>query len=67
MKIINIAAAMGIIIAISFSLLGFGENVEEIRENVLRLHILANSDSDEDQQLKLKVRDRLLEVGGDIF
>ncbi len=67
MKIINIAAAMGIIIAISFSLMGFGQDVEEIRENVLRLHILANSDSDEDQQLKLKVRDRLLEVGGEIF
>lgn len=67
MKIINIAAAVGIIIAISFSLMGFGQDVEEIRENVLRLHILANSDSDEDQQLKLKVRDRLLEVGGEIF
>ncbi|HIZ16840.1 MAG TPA: stage II sporulation protein R [Firmicutes bacterium] len=67
MKIVNIAAAMGIIAAISFSLMGFGQDVEEIRENVLRLHILANSDSEEDQQLKLKVRDRLLEVGGEIF
>lgn len=67
MKIINIAAAIGIITAIAFSLLGFGRNVEEIRENVLRLHILANSDSEEDQELKLKVRDRLLEAGGEIF
>ena len=67
MKIVNIAAAMGIIAAISFSLMGFGQDDEEIRENVLRLHILANSDSEEDQQLKLKVRDRLLEVGGEIF
>ena len=67
MKIVNIAAAIGIIAAISFSLMGFGQDVEEIRENVLRLHILANSDSEEDQQLKLKVRDRLLEVGGEIF
>ena len=28
---------------------------------VFRLHVIANSDSDEDQQLKLKVRDSLLQ------
>ena len=32
----------------------------ELYENVLRLHVIANSDSDEDQALKLKVRDRIL-------
>ena len=32
----------------------------EIYENVLRLHVLANSDSEEDQALKLKVRDGVL-------
>lgn len=44
-------------------------NVEsaQIRESVFRLHILANSDSEADQALKLKVRDRLLEVSGDLF
>ena len=31
-----------------------------IYENVLRLHVLANSDSNEDQALKLKVRDSIL-------
>ncbi|MBQ6555564.1 MAG: stage II sporulation protein R [Firmicutes bacterium] len=34
---------------------------EEIAENVIRLHILANSDSVEDQQLKIKIRDSILE------
>ncbi len=34
---------------------------EEIYENVVRLHVLANSDSEEDQALKLKVRDAILE------
>lgn len=33
----------------------------DISDKVLRLHILANSDSDEDQQIKLKLRDALLE------
>lgn len=32
----------------------------EIYEDTLRLHILANSDSEEDQELKIKIRDRLL-------
>lgn len=32
-----------------------------LAENIFRLHILANSDSEEDQNLKLKVRDAILE------
>lgn len=32
----------------------------EINENIVRLHILANSNTECDQSLKLKVRDRLL-------
>jgi stage II sporulation protein R len=35
---------------------------QEIYETVVRLHVLANSDSAEDQALKLKVRDAVLEV-----
>ena len=31
---------------------------EKIYESVVRLHVLANSDSEEDQSLKLKVRDQ---------
>ncbi len=33
---------------------------EKIYESVVRLHVLANSDSEEDQELKLKVRDEIL-------
>jgi stage II sporulation protein R len=40
---------------------------ENISENVFRLHILANSDSNEDQSLKLKVRDEILKISSDIF
>lgn len=32
----------------------------DLYENVLRLHVIANSDSEEDQSLKLKVRDAIL-------
>lgn len=33
----------------------------DLSKSVLRLHVLANSDSEEDQALKLKVRDNLLQ------
>ncbi len=39
----------------------------EIRSSVLRMHVLANSDSEEDQALKLQVRDRLLEISREIY
>ncbi len=39
----------------------------EIYEDTLRLHILANSDSEDDQELKLKVRDRLLTEYGEML
>lgn len=45
----------------------FAESCEEISANVLRLHILANSDSQEDQALKLAVRDRILELDQELF
>ena len=35
---------------------------EEIYDTVVRLHVLANSDGEEDQALKLKVRDRVIEL-----
>lgn len=33
----------------------------DLANNVFRLHVIANSDSDEDQSLKYKVRDKVLE------
>ncbi len=40
---------------------------ENISEKVLRLHILANSDSTEDQDLKLKVKNYFIENTADLF
>ena len=34
---------------------------EDISNSVFRLHVIANSDSDEDQELKYQVRDEVLE------
>lgn len=49
------------------SLSNFNTACDDLRANVLRLHIIANSDSYEDQQLKLKIRDRILEESGELF
>ena len=38
----------------------------DLSNSVFRLHVLANSDSEEDQKLKLKVRDSLLEYMNNI-
>lgn len=40
---------------------------EKVYDSVIRLHVLANSDSDADQALKLKVRDRIIEVTEELF
>ncbi len=47
----------GLTICLLLSLVGFEADCNNIRQQVLRLHILANSDSDTDQTLKLAVRD----------
>ena len=44
----------GLLLAVILSMAaGFDNECEAVREDVLRLHILANSDSGEDQALKL--------------
>ena len=35
---------------------------QSLNENVIRLHVVAASDSEEDQQIKLQVRDALIET-----
>ncbi len=40
---------------------GFLEQGRSVKENLVRLHVVANSDSQEDQALKLQVRDAVLE------
>lgn len=56
---VALAAAMVILMALSYLPI-HGE--AEVYDTVLRLHVLANSDTEEDQALKLQVRDAVLEV-----
>ena len=66
-KQVGVVMAAGLILAILISNIGSfisdGRKLDQLRGSVLRLHILANSDSEYDQRLKFMVRDRLLESG----
>ncbi len=53
---------MALIITVSASAVSFETKCDDLRNNILRLHILANSDSKADQELKLKVRDAVLDA-----
>ncbi len=57
-KILVLCCVLVLCLAICNILPIHGE--EKIYESVVRLHVLANSDSEEDQTLKLKVRDAIL-------
>lgn len=68
MRKFEIAVAAGLIIALAASEMGvFARNCGELRENTLRLHVIANSDEPEDQAIKLRVRDAILEGTGELF
>lgn len=61
-------AGLAILLCGWFSSIGmFADTHEELRRDVLRLHILANSDSPEDQRIKLCVRDRILKLDSSLF
>lgn len=44
-----------------------GQEQTELSDSVIRLHIVANSDSQEDQALKLAVRDRVLAQAEELY
>ena len=44
-----------------------GREQQELADSVIRFHVIANSDSDEDQALKLAVRDRVLAQAEEIY
>lgn len=60
MKLIEKSLCLALVFTVLISFTGLTAGCEDISNRVLRLHVLANSDSEQDQALKLKVRDRIL-------
>lgn len=48
--------------ALAISAVALQREQAALSDKLIRLHVVANSDSEEDQQIKLKVRDAILEV-----
>ena len=57
---VEFAVFVGLIVSIVCCFVNLVGQSEDISNHILRLHILANSDTEEDQNLKLQVRDEIL-------
>ena len=54
------AMACGLILTVLLNLAGFSAQCAALEENIVRLHVIANSDEAADQAQKLRVRDGVL-------
>ena len=68
-KILKIQLSVALSLTLCFigNISAFSNQCDGIRDKMLRMHVIANSDSKEDQELKLKVRDAVLLKGKEIF
>ncbi len=67
LKIFNIALLCGLVSAIFLSMLGFSNSCEEMYDNIIRIRVIANSDSEYDQNIKLTVRDAVLDASKTVY
>lgn len=67
MKLLIKSLCIAFVLTVIYSVIPFQAECEQISNEVFRLHILANSDSEEDQSLKLRVRDSLLRYTDRLF
>lgn len=64
---ISLALVAIILTACILNIVSFAQACDSVRRDVLRLHVVADSNSETDQKLKLLVRDAVLEKGGELF
>ena len=67
MKLFSKALCIAFVLTVFYSVIPFEAECNEISNEVFRIHILANSDSQADQNLKLKVRDEILAYSQTLF
>lgn len=58
-----ISCILAVVFTVAFSDIAMPKDEGLIYENTVRLHVLANSDSEYDQRVKLDVRDAIIESG----
>ena len=67
MKKLTLAILLSLVLAFAANVMSNAAEVEMMTDKFLRVHVIANSDSEEDQELKLKVRDAVLEAAGEFL
>lgn len=65
--IVSLVLIISVIYILNFYLASQEAYMDDIRDEIIRFHVKANSDSKEDQDLKLKVRDRILKETRDLL
>ena len=65
-RVLELALGLGLAAALIWGNVSLHRQ-QALADRVVRLHILANSDSEEDQALKLQVRDRVLDRAAEIL
>lgn len=64
--LILLSVLFGFIITFSAALVAYSKNIQtDIAEEVIRFHVLANSDSEQDQALKIQIRDEVINMLSD--
>lgn len=67
LKHLSKAILTALFLSFIFTQIFFNTQCEDIPNHVIRLHILANSDSEQDQSLKIKLRDYILYNSRSLF
>lgn len=66
LRILELALGIAVAVTLIWGIVSLGRQ-QALADRVVRLHVLANSDSDEDQALKLKVRDKVVARAAEIL
>lgn len=66
-KLLILSLTSALIFSFLFSMVSFSASCENMYKNIVRIRIIANSDTSEDQTLKISVRDAVLEESKEIF
>ncbi len=61
MKLINKVLFSGFVLTVLFACLGFSARSEFLSDKIIRMHVKANSDTAYDQEIKLAVKDEIVD------
>lgn len=67
MKLIEKSFICSFLLILAFNAVAFSAQCADIENSVLRMHVIANSDSEEDQKIKLTVKDEVVKEGAKLL